>query len=88
MLELLKRYPKMEPLLVSGRPTFNFKEVFDATGFTERRIANRIAKGELKAPPRGENLVLKKSLIPWLLNVPPARQKGKILELNRERNRA
>ncbi len=74
VLEVLKIYPKMEMLLSTGRPTFTLEEVNLATGHGVKLLANRIAKGELKHPPRNNKRVTKDSLLPWLKTAPPVRQ--------------
>ncbi len=74
ILSVLKTYPKIEMLLSTGRPTFTLEEVNLATGHGVKLLANRIAKGELKHPPRNDKRVTKESLLQWLKTAPAVRQ--------------
>src|SRR5258708_22460131 len=62
ILSVLKTYPKIEGLLSTGRPTFTLEEVSVATGYGVKLLANRIAKGQLKHPPRNDKPIVKESL--------------------------
>jgi hypothetical protein len=77
ILSVLKTYPKIEALLSTGRPTFTLEEVSSATGYGVKLLANRIAKGELKHPPRNDKRIVKASLLQWLKTAPAVRQNAR-----------
>jgi hypothetical protein len=77
ILSVLKTYPKIEALLSTGRPTFTLEDVSLATGHGVKLLANRIAKGELKHPPRNDKRIYKESLLQWLKTAPAVRQNAK-----------
>ncbi len=77
ILSVLTTYPKIEALLSTGRPTFTLEDVSVATGYGVKLLANRIAKGELKHPPRNDKRIVKESLLQWLKTAPAVRQNAK-----------
>jgi hypothetical protein len=82
ILSVLTTYPKIEALLSTGRPTFTLEEVSLATGYGVKLLGNRIAKGELKHPPRNDKRIIKESLLQWLKTAPVrqnAKNTGKIV---------
>ena len=77
LLSVLKTYPKIEALLSTGRPTFTLEEVSSATGYGVKLLANRVARGELKHPPRNDKRIVKASLLQWLNTTPAVRQNAR-----------
>jgi hypothetical protein len=66
VLPVIKRYPKIVPLLTTGETTASIYDVSEATGYSITKLENRVKKGTIRATPRNKKIVFLDSLLTWL----------------------
>jgi hypothetical protein len=63
---VIKRYPKIVPLLTTGETTASIYDVSEATGYSITKLENRVKKGTIRVTPRNKKIVFLDSLLTWL----------------------
>jgi hypothetical protein len=66
IMGLLQRYPKIAALFSTSQRTATFKEVADATGYSEKWLRSRVQNKAIKVASRNKNRIIITSVISWL----------------------
>lgn len=78
-LDAVNTYPKIKMWLSTGQKTATIEEIVEVTGYSKRRVTNRVHDGTLKRSPRNAKLILISSVIAWLKTPPLPQQNDAIL---------